>query len=96
MRADAMIFSSLGLLLAVMAKGGQGQLSQDYSVTFWLDKTDFQLQERISISYTPRLLLPITEPVRNLSIFLLETSASDGVQIGTLNTVKLLDIQSGK
>ncbi|KAK0119073.1 hypothetical protein ONS96_012141 [Cadophora gregata f. sp. sojae] len=79
-----------------MAIGGQGQLSEDYTVEFRLDKTEIQLDEQISIFYTPQLALstlPVSGPVRNLSIFLLETNATDG-QIDASNTAKLLDIQS--
>jgi hypothetical protein len=88
-----MIFSSLSLVLAVMAIGSLGQLPQ-YTVEFKFDEKVVELEQQVPILFNPALVAP--GPVRNLSIFLLQTNATDGVQIDTFNTVKLLDVRPGK
>ncbi|PVH88291.1 hypothetical protein DL98DRAFT_565951 [Cadophora sp. DSE1049] len=92
MWTNAMIFSTLSLVLAVMANGGQGQPLKDYTVEFGFDKAEVQLNEDISISYTPDLTT--SGPIRNLSVLLLRSNATEGGQVNSSNTAKLLDVQS--
>ncbi|KAH7417211.1 hypothetical protein BKA64DRAFT_293172 [Cadophora sp. MPI-SDFR-AT-0126] len=92
MRANAMICSTLSLVLAVMAVGVHGiPPDLQYDVNF--DRPRAQVGILTSISYIATAY--DSEPIGGLSLILLQTTAQDESPIDSSNTQKLVDVQPG-